>query len=182
MNSKIEDKRRELAINEICVLASKFYKIDEVECAYLVPYMNDGESVYELSIIYQNSVFGRNSLVKMYRFLTSWYKQKENIDKFGGRIVVGLSSVDKFHEGSYSLQDLRVIKDIASSIIIFDKTGKCTEAAHQNDFYDKYEKYDSLITLDKYDMEVLNYINKYAQKQSKRRKRIKDDYVFVNKK
>ena len=161
---KVEDsQKRANAINEIQRLASKYFHKNEVSCAYFVPYNKDGKVIYELCIVYKKSITDRYELDSTRWELNDKYKKENNIENFGGRICISFSSEDRIPSSIRILSDTWKLMDLASSIIIFDKTGYCTKASHVFDFNEHKQKYDNLVEIDQRDMEVLDYIRTYRK-------------------
>jgi hypothetical protein len=141
---------------EIARLTCRFKSIDEVDCIYLIPYVDSaGRSIYDLKVVVTTKEYREliDEIVKEYNQKNS---DRDMFRQYGGVLTVKTDKPDNYStqiDEYSSKEELAAGMDIISSKVLYDKYGFYTRVAHQFDKKDdsnefKLKKYTNTIEFD----------------------------------
>lgn len=128
----------DLLKNEIANLTNKYSKDDNVECIYFLPFVENDERIFDLVIVFSEQV-NLDEVDKEISELNEKYCKK--ISEIGGKIVLLSDRSDKYSAVAMHYREVRRVRDLLSSSIIFDRSGEYIKIAHQFDKYSTMNKY-----------------------------------------
>lgn len=132
----------DLLKNEIVNLANKYSKDENVECIYFLPFAENDERIFDLVIVFSEQV-NLDSIDKEISELNEKYCKK--IFEIGGKIVLLSDRSDKYSAVAMHYYEVRRVRDLLSSSILFDRSGEYVKIAHQFDEYNTMNKYDNIL-------------------------------------
>lgn len=131
--------------NEIGNLVNKYCNNSNVECIYFIPFIENDEMKFELTIVFSN----KEDLSKIDNEISRLNKKyNKQINDFGGKLVLYADKCDNYSICAMHSYEVRRVKDLLSSTIIFDRSGKYNKIAHQFDQDNTMEKYDNIFEVD----------------------------------
>ena len=140
-------------IKEVFALTTKFCVEDDVECTYFLPYIFDGKKVFDFTVVFKEEDVQR---FKYFDELQKNYDDKT--EEFGGKFSIKYDISNNYGIAVHSYE-VRKIKDLRSSIITYDPTGKYEYLAYQFDRYGNDVSYSNALNFDLVEKEE-NKVNK----------------------
>jgi hypothetical protein len=142
--SKLTEKQEKSFVRSIARIVHGYKKKENVECIYLLPYETKQGNIFDLVIVF--SEFDKKSLTNIRKY-NKEHEKPEIQEKCGGLITI-VSDSELFYSGiAMERREIIRVKDLLSSHILYDKTGRYHKIAHQFDRYNTMEKYTNIVDI-----------------------------------
>jgi len=119
---KVSQNQKDALVEELSNLVIKYKKMDIVECIYITPFIEDGKSLLEVTIVASFDKYLDDILeIEKYNAIN---KMQENIEKFGLEICIGVDNPAKYNYFAMNPSECRRDQFLYNATILYDPKGR----------------------------------------------------------
>ena len=117
----------------------EYEKRKDVDCIYLLSHEEKDYNEFDLVIVFNDGISKRTET--RFNKLNNLFKKEDSINSFGGRLSLVADENTNYSMLASNASEIKRVRDLLSSQILYDKDGLYKKIAHQFDSYRIVEPY-----------------------------------------